>query len=281
MSNALSMVAAITAGPNTGDKLLTNPLMMGVLAVGICTLPVWIFRRIARPDKFALRRSPGRANSVGPADIILALVAYMGPPLLVLSIAGGRPDYRLSLPAAVAGQLACGVAVILIAARAFRHGLRRGLGLSLRRWKSDTVRGLVGYLTIIPISYGLYWAVGAIWPRGPQDVPYLLTLLGEVPFGWKVLILISAVVLAPIVEELFFRGLLQSMFRRQLSSPWLAILVTSAIFAGIHTGQPKNIPALAALGIALGYNYERCGRLYPSMLLHALFNAVNIAVFLY
>jgi len=36
------------------------------------------------------------------------------------------------------------------------------------------------------------------------------------------------------------------------------------------------MPALFVLSVILGYNYERCGRLYPPVLIHALFNSVFI-----
>jgi membrane protease YdiL (CAAX protease family) len=56
-------------------------------------------------------------------------------------------------------------------------------------------------------------------------------------------------------------------------------VIASAIFACVHA-QAQNIPALFALGIALGYNYERCGRLLPPMIMHMLFNGVMMAFYM-
>ena len=79
--------------------------------------------------------------------------------------------------------------------------------------------------------------------------------------GWKALDVFSAVVLAPVVEEIVFRGLLQSMLRNYFRGAWPAVLIASAIFAAMH-GSPHWFPALFALGVVLGYNYERTGRLF-------------------
>ena len=96
--------------------------------------------------------------------------------------------------------------------------------------------------------------------------------------GWNVLGMVSAIVLAPLAEETFCRGLLQSMLRRYTHRPWVAILLAGAVFAVLHYPYWQHMPALFVLALAIGYNYERCGRLYPAILIHALFNAVNIAI---
>lgn len=281
MSNALYIAAAaIASSQSASQQAMGGPLETGVVAAGICVLAVWVVRTVARPDEFFLRRSPGRGNSLAPGHLLLVFGAYLAPGLAVSRVLGPSQGYQWTLSASVAGQLACAAVALLIADRTFRHGLRRGLGLSMRHWVCDTGRAVAGYLVIVPVCFGLYWAVEFIWPRCQKDIHEFLVLLWRVGPAWKLLIVVSAVVLAPIAEELLFRGLIQSMLRRYLASPWLAVVLTSMLFAGMHMGQPKDAPALAALGVALGYNYERTGRLYPPMLMHALFNAVNMAAFL-
>ena len=60
-------------------------------------------------------------------------------------------------------------------------------------------------------------------------------------------------------------------------------MLTSAIFAMLHwdtvasaDGEWVPLPALFALGVVLGYNYERSGRLVAPILIHALFNGVSV-----
>jgi membrane protease YdiL (CAAX protease family) len=94
-------------------------------------------------------------------------------------------------------------------------------------------------------------------------------------FLWHVLSLVSAVVLAPLAEEVFFRGLVQSVLRNYFGSPWVAVALASLLFASVHMDL-HWAPALTALGLVLGYSYERTGRLLAPVLIHALFNGVSM-----
>ena len=94
--------------------------------------------------------------------------------------------------------------------------------------------------------------------------------------AWRVVVAFSTVIMAPLAEEVFFRGLLQSMLRKYLGHAWGAILITSVLFAVGHARYHDTIPALFVLAVVLGYNYERSGRLYPSILIHVIFNGVSV-----
>jgi membrane protease YdiL (CAAX protease family) len=188
-------------------------------------------------------------------------------------------DARLGIAAAAIGLTVCLVASLIIAAGTFRHGLSRGLGLSLRHWVCDLGRAIVGYLAVLPVCIGLAALFAYLFYLlnfAPQTHPVLKYMHTLSP-SWRVLAVIEAVVLASLAEEVFFRGIVQSFFRRAMHSPRLAILLTSAVFAGMHYNQPQAIPSLFALALVLGYNYERTGRLISPILIHAIFNAVNLA----
>ena len=103
-------------------------------------------------------------------------------------------------------------------------------------------------------------------------------IASQVSSPWLVLLGLSVVVMAPLSEEVFFRGLVQSMLRRYLHRPWVAVVVTGLLFSLLHWPYWYSMPALLALGIAIGYNYERTGRLWAPILIHALFNALNLAL---
>ena len=86
-------------------------------------------------------------------------------------------------------------------------------------------------------------------------------------------LLFLALVLAPVVEELFFRGILLPVFRRRLGI-WPAIIISSLIFALIHF----HIPSFAGLFIVsvaccLAAIWGRS--VAPAIWLHAVFNAIN------
>jgi uncharacterized protein len=86
-------------------------------------------------------------------------------------------------------------------------------------------------------------------------------------------------VMAPIAEELFFRGFCFTALRR-----WLGLipgaLLTGLIFGGIHAGSadPVFLPPLAFLGMALCVLYYRTGSLLPCMVLHAFNNSLALGV---
>jgi membrane protease YdiL (CAAX protease family) len=92
--------------------------------------------------------------------------------------------------------------------------------------------------------------------------------------------LLSAVVLAPVFEEIVYRGLMQTALLDLLGpgSRWAAIAVTSAGFALVHAqAVPWHLlPSLFVLAMVLGWVYEKTGSLLPCVLMHALFNAANI-----
>jgi membrane protease YdiL (CAAX protease family) len=112
------------------------------------------------------------------------------------------------------------------------------------------------------------------WPSYQFDPhPTIKALHDGLQPRWVVVGLwIGAVAVAPIAEEFFFRGLLQTFLAGIVRNRWLAIGLTAIVFGIVHLSQPHTIVALAALGVLLGYAYERTGSLVPSIMIHAVFN---------
>jgi membrane protease YdiL (CAAX protease family) len=86
---------------------------------------------------------------------------------------------------------------------------------------------------------------------------------------------IVVAVVAPIVEELTFRGLGYSLLARY--GRWVAIVGTGLAFALAH-GLVDAFPILAAFGIGLAYLRSRVDSVYPGMIVHGLFNAIALTV---
>jgi membrane protease YdiL (CAAX protease family) len=86
-------------------------------------------------------------------------------------------------------------------------------------------------------------------------------------------------VIAPVVEEVLFRGILYEAVK-QWASPRAALLGSSLLFAGIHLSKMTFIPLFffALVMVAL---YEKSGRLIAPIVAHSCFNAVNFFVFIY
>ncbi len=90
--------------------------------------------------------------------------------------------------------------------------------------------------------------------------------------------IISIVLLAPMVEELLFRGAIQGHLTRTWKNPAYAIVVSALVFGLVH-GNPKQIPFAFVTGLALGWVYYRTGSLLPSMFMHFLNNGSSVLLF--
>jgi membrane protease YdiL (CAAX protease family) len=90
----------------------------------------------------------------------------------------------------------------------------------------------------------------------------------------RILIIILAVAIAPMVEEFFFRFFLYGVIKRYLGRfPGLAI--NSVLFAAVHAHLPSAAP-LFVLGSCFTIAYEWSGSILVSMTMHALFNSLTL-----
>jgi membrane protease YdiL (CAAX protease family) len=108
----------------------------------------------------------------------------------------------------------------------------------------------------------------------PPQHPFLEMLDSGAGMLVMGLIVVTAVLMAPIVEELQYRVLVFGGIA-QLGRPKLALLLSSLLFAGAH-GFPDSI-ALLPLAVALGYAYHRRRSYLTVIFVHFIFNAFNTA----
>lgn len=91
------------------------------------------------------------------------------------------------------------------------------------------------------------------------------------------------VLVAPFVEELFFRGFLFPLIARS-AGPWGAIVLTAVLFALPHGAQYEwawqQLVLIALAGVAFGFARYRTGTTTASFLMHASFNATQFLGFL-
>jgi membrane protease YdiL (CAAX protease family) len=98
--------------------------------------------------------------------------------------------------------------------------------------------------------------------------------------GDPVLGIVAIVVIAPVVEEITFRGFIYGGLRTRLSTSW-AVVVSSLVFAVAHSLSVGGSilllgPSLFIAGAALALVYQRTRSLYPGMALHASFNLIAV-----
>ena len=84
---------------------------------------------------------------------------------------------------------------------------------------------------------------------------------------------------APIVEELFFRGLFFSALRKRGVSALLTIVITGVVFAGFHF-EPTRFFVLLPTGLILGWVRWHTGSTGSAMVAHGLVNAPGAIVLL-
>ncbi len=90
---------------------------------------------------------------------------------------------------------------------------------------------------------------------------------------WELILFVT--VMPGILEEIAFRGVLFSGLREHLRRPWLAVLLSAAVFAVFHVSLFRIVPT-GFLGIVLAVVVLRTGSIFPAMLWHFLNNFLSV-----
>ena len=154
---------------------------------------------------------------------------------------------------------------------------------TLRKWKlADFGWRAVPFLRTLPRVCGIYllsWVINIayaafLYQHGmtPPSTDVYTKLLGHSTGVTLLLNLLLAGVLAPLIEETLFRGLIFGSLRKYCGK-WTAAVISAAIFSGLHFQLYGFIPRFI-LGIALVYLFDKYKSLYPSMALHSLNNII-------
>lgn len=151
----------------------------------------------------------------------------------------------------------------------------RVLGLRPARILSSLLLGALGLGAILAVNGA--WSV----VQNSFDIPGQPDLLPVFGGGYAGLVqaLILAGIVAPIAEEVFFRGYLYAGLRRSLGH-WQGLVSSSLIFALIHL-TPSVIIPIFLMGVIFAWLYDRTDSLWPCIVLHGLMNTLSlIAAFL-
>jgi membrane protease YdiL (CAAX protease family) len=166
---------------------------------------------------------------------------------------------------------------LLVVSQRFGTGSFRS-DFRLRVKPSDALIGIpVGVVCQLVFVQLLYDALSGLFNQ--DDVKQAAKNLTDRAEGWGVLLLVLTVAIgAPIVEEIFFRGLVLRAFSSRLGDG-LAIAASAFLFALAHF-QPLQFPGLLLFGVVVGYVAHRTGRLGPAIFTHVGFNATTVVVLL-
>lgn len=198
-------------------------------------------------------------------------VGYLGAFLLWNLVISG---IVLLLPAAAA--IPASIAAYILLLRVYflgpgRRARRRRALLRLRPLTGDALRWT---LLAAPVVLAMTWGLEGVYLRLVPVPPDTLDPLGplmDTPAG-VLSISILAVGIAPVVEEMFFRGLVQRSLEKRLGAVW-GIGLASALFAAVHL-LPWVFPLHLFLGAVFGFVVYATRSLWAGVLLHAINNAV-------
>jgi uncharacterized protein len=225
----------------------------------------------ADPDAVGLPPGDwGAARALaGLAVLLLATLVQVG------IVASFDPDIE-SLGARLALQGLLGATLVAVAVFLLSSGpAPRSEQLGLRR-------PLVSPWTPAAVAYGVYFAcaiaLALIFHPEQENVTEELGYGESAAANVAVGFLVIAV--APLTEELFFRGFMFTGLRRQLPFA-AAALVPSVVWGLLHYTGPETwgvVAQLAVFGIALSWLYETTGSLWPPIALHVFNNTLAFVI---
>ena len=132
---------------------------------------------------------------------------------------------------------------------------------------------MTGWLMVTPVVMLTGWLLVRLVGDPGGSNPLLELVLGSRDPLALGLLAFTAVVLAPLFEETIFRGALLPVLATKLG-PLPGVLLSGLLFAMAHISVGELAP-LTVLGVGLGLVRLRSGRLWPSVLMHGLWNAVT------
>jgi membrane protease YdiL (CAAX protease family) len=240
--------------------------------------PVFLSRKAAldRYSKMGGREKRWSSIKWTAKETLLAMAGIFTIYYLVtiLATALTRSDYRvISILAYILLMCPLFSGFSFYLARRQDQGVRE-MGLKNFSRRRDLGWGLVGgFLALIGNSGLLLMVRFIIYLLTGEWIVETQTPVVESPSKWlMVATILSVTVLAPIFEELFFRGMLYPALRNYLGRT-SGLLMNAFIFALLHF-QPAGMPSLFIVGLILAYLYEETGSLYSSMIAHSINNIV-------
>lgn len=268
-------VAAVDGGVDQGDLAIYGWLALagavlfaaGLLYIAVRQLRV---RRFLPPERYR-----------GPSVIVLLLLVLVLTSIFTVPFASDAAALLLG-----EGELTfVGAAVLLISTQValllvswflvFRPGalaalpslpgrdavgaIGAGIGWGIPAWLGATVA-----------SAGVVWLLESLgFDAEPQAAEQAIALVDP----W--LVVLAVVILAPIAEEVFFRGVVFNAWLRE-SGLRRAVIGSSALFAIIHLSVVALVP-IFLLGLALAWIYRRKGNLLAPIAMHATVNGISVA----
>lgn len=242
--------------------------VVGLLYIAIRQLRV---RRFLAPERY---RGPG---VVVLLLLVLSLASIITAPFSADAGALILGEGELTLLGAAVILLATQVALLLVSwVLVFRPGALEALPSLPGRDPVGAVRsglgwGVVAWIGATLVSAGVVWVLEQLgFDAQPQAAEQAIQMVDP----W--LVIVAVVILAPIAEEVFFRGVVFNAWVREGGPRW-AFIGSSILFALIHISVVALLP-IFLLGLALAWIYRRSGNLLAPIAMHATVNGISVAL---
>lgn len=276
----VAALAVAAAGDVYGLDVADPLLLLGLIVLGGLLFVAGLVYAAVRQLRVRRHLAPERYR--GPSILLLLLLVLVGAGVMTAPFSEDATALLLG-----EGELSLvGAAVLLISTQlallavswlfVFRPralvgwpswagpdvagALRAGLGWGVLAWMAATA---VSALVVVGLE-----RLGI--PADPQAAEQALLVVDP----W--LAIVAIVILAPIAEELFFRGVVFNAWLRE-GGPRFAYLGSAILFAVIHLSLVAVLP-IFLLGLALAWVYRRTGNLLAPIAMHAVVNGISVGL---
>ncbi|MBI5388662.1 MAG: CPBP family intramembrane metalloprotease [Verrucomicrobia bacterium] len=210
--------------------------------------------------------------------LVAGMTAVSGLGRLLPGLAKADREFAAFAVGAVMFQ---GAALVLVHFFLREHGVgwREGFGLSWAGPGRTLALAALAVLVVVPlaslIGSASDWVLTRLKITSGLQVAVKM-LQNRPPPGQLAFFAATAILLAPVAEEVLFRGILYPTLK-QSGHPRLALWVTSMLFASTHVNLLAFV-SLTFLALVLTWLYEKTDNLLTPIFAHVLFNAVNFGV---
>lgn len=214
------------------------------------------------------------------SDILLIVICFSLFQLLALTL--GKLEivkyYYLFVFGNFFSILAIGGVLLYLIRFKYRTNFRV-LGLGWDKATKNISIGIVSFFLYALFVVTVFFIIGresAIYNRAQL---FINLRLNQWPFFDSFVYLSGLVILAPLVEECVFRGLMYSPFQKKIGESG-SICLTSSVWALNHL-QFKSLISVFLLGVLLCYLYKRTKSLLPGIIVHCMMNVTNLSIYGY
>jgi membrane protease YdiL (CAAX protease family) len=268
---AASLFAAVGAAPGFLFGVLSF-VYVAVSAYVYISLIHQIRTRTSNPfDQYSTGRTFGVPEAILAGILILFLLLNIGASV-------SRPSIDFSRESLLQNFLLMAFVVLFIVSfLQFRSVDVRALGgfarmSFLRALSTGVILLFFAYPLILVCDTFTQWFFGG----GSSKQNIVEFFSGSRTIEQRILIIVFAVAVAPVVEEFLFRFFLYGVFKRYFGR-LVGIILSALLFAAAHTHFPSFVP-LFVLGSCFAIAYEWSGSILVPMTMHSLFNSLTLTV---